>query len=273
MSRRALFRLTLLAGLLLAVAAAASQAERWLIYPFNPRHVTPADAGLSGVSETRLATPDGESLIVWTAPPRNGQPVVLYFHGNAGNLATRAGRFRRMLDQGFGLIAPAYRGSSGSTGTPSEQTLIADAQQIALHTDWPDWPATPKRVIYGESLGTAVAIALLSGPDAPTASALLLEAPLTSIQSMADTHYPAVAHLAPRLSNQWPSRARARTLTLPLMILHGTQDTLIPIKMGQQILSAAPSKSKTLLTVQGAGHTDLWRSDTLPQIWRFLSLR
>lgn len=269
--RRMLFRLVLLAGALLAVAAAASQAERWLIYPFDPRHVSPTEAGLTGVTETRLKTPDNESLVVWTAPPKPGHPVILYFHGNAGNLATRAGRFQRMLDQGFGLIAPAYRGSSGSTGSPSEQTLISDALLVAKH---PGWPTSETRVVYGESLGTAVAIALIAGDmHGAGADALLLEAPLTSIHAMAELHYPALAPLVDRLENQWPSLDRARHLSLPLMIVHGTHDTLIPIEMGRQIHAAAPSRDKVFLSVKNAGHTDLWRSDSLPEIWRFLSLR
>ncbi|MGH1354460.1 MAG: alpha/beta hydrolase [Thalassovita sp.] len=266
--RRLVFRLVLLFGVVLAVAAAASQAERWLIYPFDPRHVSPSEAGLPQVTETRITTPDGETLVVWSAPAKHGKPVILYFHGNAGNLATRKGRFQRMLDQGFGLIAPAYRGSSGSTGAPSEDVLIADAVLIANH---PDLPQSKRRVVYGESLGTAVSIALIAQGTA--ADALLLEAPLTSIHAMAETHYPALAPLTDKLNNHWPSLDRAHHLTLPLMIVHGTQDTLIPIEMGRQIHTAAPSGNKSFLAVQGAGHTDLWRSDTLPKMWRFLSLR
>lgn len=269
--RRLLFRLVLLGGVLLAVAAAASQAERWLIYPFDPRHVSPEQAGLTAVTESRLHTPDGETLVVWTAPPKPGHPVILYFHGNAGNLATRAGRFQRILDQGFGLIAPAYRGSSGSSGSPTEDTLVADAVLVAKH---PGWPSSKTRAIYGESLGTAVAIALIAqGVQDIQADALLLEAPLTSIHGMAETHYPALTPLVDKLENQWPSLDRAKHLSLPLMIVHGTHDTLIPIEMGRQIHAAAPSQEKVFLTVKNAGHTDLWRSDTLPKIWRFLSLR
>jgi fermentation-respiration switch protein FrsA (DUF1100 family) len=264
--RRLLFKLVLLGGSVLAVAAAASQAERLLFYPFDPRHVSPQEAGLPGVTETRLATPDGETLIVWTAPPKRGKPVILYFHGNAGNLAARTARFKAMMDQGFGLIAPAYRGSSGSSGTPSEATLIADAQLIAAH---PDWPKSNKRVVYGESLGTAVAIALIASGG--QADALLLEAPLTSIQAMAQVHYPSLAPLAERLRNQWPSLSRAQQLTLPLMVLHGTQDTLIPIEMGRQIHAAAPSKNKSFVAVKGAGHTDLWRAWTMKRMWQFLA--
>ncbi|MBA85303.1 alpha/beta hydrolase [Thalassobius sp. S69A] len=262
--RRWVFRLTLLGALLLAAIAAASQAERWLFYPFDPRHVAPAQAGLSGVTETRLDTPDGKSLIVWSAPAQAGQPVILYFHGNAGNLAVRAGRFQHFLDRGYGLIAPAYRGSSGSSGTPSEATLTADARLIYDRMK-PPGPV----VVYGESLGTAVAISLVAGLDRKPAG-LLLEAPFTSIKALARAHYPALADYADKLQNKWPSRARAGQLSLPLFILHGTQDELIPHKMGKAIYKAAPGPRKTFYSVKGGGHTDLWRSTTLPRIWRFI---
>ncbi|SMO72128.1 hypothetical protein SAMN06265173_11156 [Thalassovita litoralis] len=270
--RRLVFRLTLLAGLLLAAIAAASQAERWALYPFDPRHQTPAQAGLPQISETRLTTPDDETLIVWTAPPHPGKPVILYFHGNSGNLASRAGRFRHFLSQGYGLVAPAYRGSSGSSGTPTEHSLISDATQVASHSDWPGWPAHPGPIIaYGESLGTAVTLGLLSNTDTPP-DAIILEAPFTSIQALAEKHYPALAPYISYLKNQWPTLDRARTyLRQPLLILHGTQDELIPTDMGRAIHAAAPSPDKTLLIVPGAGHTDLWRSDTLPKLWRFLN--
>lgn len=274
---RLLFRLLTLVVLgSFAMIALSSVAERFVLYPFNSSHVAPADAGLSGVTEYRFDN-DGETLIAWTADPAPGKPVILYFHGNAGNLAARAGRFRRFLDRGYGLFAPAYRGSSGSTGTPSEAALTWDAETAyhALFTRFPDLPAA-RVVLYGESLGTAVAIALMATPSTnpdkghgPPA-AIILEAPFTSIPALAEHHYPGTGELAESLENQWPSLDQARVLTPPLLILHGTKDDLIPIEMGRQIFAAAPSRRKDFLTVKGAGHTDLWRTDTLPRLWRFI---
>ncbi len=244
--------------------ALSGVAERKVIYPFDPARQSPAEAGLDGVVEQRLER-DGETLIVWTAAPRPGQPVILYFHGNAGNLAARAGRFRRFLARGYGLVAPAYRGSSGSSGTPVEPALIGDA--VAL------WPLLTRMdapvIVYGESLGAALGIALVA--RAPQRfSALVLEAPFTSIAELAGYHYPGTKEIALSLDNQWPSLRRAAALTLPLLVMHGTKDDLIPYEMGQRILAAAPSGEKKFLGVKGAGHTDLWRSDTLPRLWRFV---
>ena len=274
---RLLFKLLTLVVLgSFGMIALSSVAERFVLYPFDPSHVEPADAGLSGVTEHRFHN-DDETLIAWTADPAPGKPVILYFHGNAGNLAVRAGRLRRFLDRGYGLFAPAYRGSSGSTGTPSEAALTWDAETAyhALFTRFSDLPAG-RVILYGESLGTAVAIALMATPSTNShkgfgpPAAILLEAPFTSISDLAEHHYPGTGDFAAKLENKWPSLTRAEALGPPLLVLHGTKDDLIPIEMGRQIFAAAPSRRKDFLTVKGAGHTDLWRSDTLPRLWRFI---
>ncbi|TCL08882.1 hypothetical protein BXY66_0923 [Shimia isoporae] len=272
---RLAFRLLSLC-IMLAFAAVtlAGPAERMIIYPFDATHVSPAEAGLPQVTEDIVEVGEN-STIVWTAPPAKGKPVIFYLHGNAGNLANRAGRFRRFMDRGYGLIALAYPGSSGSTGTPSEDTLKAAAAHLWLEKTTL-FPSSSPTILYGESLGTAVAIHLNASVASDTvkgagpAAALILEAPFASIPAMADYHYPGTGELAKNLQNQWDSLTAAQSISVPLFIFHGTNDTLIPIEMGRQIYAAAPSKSKEFLAVKGAGHNDLWRSDVLPELYRFI---
>ena len=270
-------RLLVVCGLLgAATLVLGNTAERWLIYPFDSTRVSPAVAGLTRVREVTFDS-DGVSLLAWVAAPRRGKPVILYFHGNAGNLATRAGRLQRFLDRGYGLFAPAYRGSSGSDGKPVEEALIRDAE-VAFRTLFQHLPVENGSavVVYGESLGTAVALSLFEsvalddtkGFGAP--AGLILEAPFTSIRDMAALHYPQLAPLAEKLANQWPSLNRAGRVGVPLLVIHGTEDTLIPIQMGRQVFAAAPSREKEFIAVKGAGHTDLWRSDLLPRLWGFV---
>jgi fermentation-respiration switch protein FrsA (DUF1100 family) len=248
-----------------------SYAERWLIYPFDATRVAPVDAGLDGVQEILLEAND-ETLVIWVAPAQPGKPVILYFHGNAGNLAARAGRFRHFLRQGYGIVAPAYRGSSGSSGSPVQAALERDA--LAVY-DFAKSQSDAPLVVYGESLGTAVAIHLMGRLDladrGDKPAAVILEAPFTSLADLADVHYATLAPYADKLSNQWASIAQAKAaLDMPLLILHGTADRLIPIAMGQAILAAAPARQKRLITIKGADHVSLWHSDVLPQIWRFI---
>ncbi len=244
--------------------------EREMVYPFDATHVAPAATGLRGIKEVQLRS-RGQTIILWVHAADPGQPTVLYFHGNAGNLANRAGRFARLTDRGYGLIAPAYRGSSGSTGRPSERALTRDAVQIWRKLgDLVPGLRPETTVIYGESLGTGVALKLLAQPGTPPPMAVVLEAPYTSLPDVALRAYPQLEPLIGRMKNIWNSKQHAKALTAPLLVMHGTLDQIIPIDQGRQVFDAASSPRKRFLAVRGAGHNDIWRSDSLPVLWRFI---
>lgn len=247
--------------------------ERKMVFPFDPGRIAPEAAGLSGVGVREIRT-DGEKLIVWVAPPGPGKPVILYFHGNAGNLANRADRFGRFIARGYGLIAPAYRGSSGSSGVPSEAALTRDAVEIYTHLDALIPGLTAREtVLYGESLGTGVVLKLVSQVSGSQPAAAVLEAPYTSLPDVARHVRPQLGPLIWQMRNRFDSLRHARSLTAPLLVLHGADDPLIPIGQGRQVFDAAASEEKTFLAIPGAGHSDTWRADTLPALWRFIDDR
>jgi hypothetical protein len=235
-------------------------AERAILYPFDPSPAPPP----AGITAMSLTTEDGETLVVWTAPPARLKPVVLYLSGNAGNLATRAARFRAITANGFGLVAPAYRGASGSTGTPSEAALTADA--LAVMAAVPRLARQAPVVIYGESLGAAVALAVA---EQHPPAALVLEAPFASVAAEADAlyHMPSLARL---MKSKWDSLDRISRITAPLLILHGTDDTVVPIAQGRALYEAAASRDKTFLAVPGAGHLNRWQPDVQRTLFTFL---
>ena len=90
--------------------------------------VAPAQAGLPQADEVMLTSSDGEKLVAWYVPAQGDKPVVIYFQGNAEGLSARANRFTWLTADGTGLLALAYRGYGGSTGTPTEAGLILDAR-------------------------------------------------------------------------------------------------------------------------------------------------
>ena len=135
--------------------------QRKLMYFPDVRRTPPAQAGLAQAEEVALVSSDGEKLIAWHVPARGDRPVVIYFQGNAGALDLRVGRFKWLIEDGTGLIALCYRGYGGSSGTPSEPGLIGDA--IAAYGYAATRYAPSRIVLWGESLGTAVAIALAAG--------------------------------------------------------------------------------------------------------------
>jgi pimeloyl-ACP methyl ester carboxylesterase len=89
--------------------------QRRLQYFPDRRLVDPAQAGMSGVEDLRLTTDDGETLVAWYVPAKDGRPLILYFHGSGGDLADRVPRFRALTASGYGLLAISYRGYGGST--------------------------------------------------------------------------------------------------------------------------------------------------------------
>jgi pimeloyl-ACP methyl ester carboxylesterase len=136
-------------------------AQRSLMYFPERLHTPPAMAGLPEAQEVALDTKDGERVIVWHVPPRGEKPVVLYFHGNGGALRNRVDGFGALIADGNGLIALSYRGYGGSTGSPTEVGLIADAE-AAYAFAVARYP-TERIVLWGESLGSGVAVALGGG--------------------------------------------------------------------------------------------------------------
>lgn len=243
-----------LLALVVVVAAlvmlGASALQQFLMYHPDPRRVAPTEAGLQGVAERTIETPDGNSVRVWWSPPAPGRPTVLYFHGNAGALIDRAGRFRRFQDAGIGVFMMAYRGYGGSTGKPTERDNVADGRRAfdALMGEGVD---ASEIFIFGESLGTGVAVQVAAKRQA---AGLILDAPYTSMLDLARLHYP-------YLPAKWFLRDRYETIRhvtqvkVPLLIVHGANDAVIPVAMGQSVLDAALAE-KEMLKVDGAGHLD-----------------
>lgn len=254
-------RLIIIVGILIAsITAFLKGGEGVFVYPFDPRHVIPSEAGEPRLSEEKLITSDGETLIVWTAKPKRGKPMILYFHGNGGGLKERVQRFDRLLDRGYGLIAPAYRRSSGSTGTPTEAAISSDAIEILHHF-------APQNVVYyGESLGTGVAIKLaMTNPP----RGLVLEAPYTSIPDVAELTYP-IPGLRSLMHEIWHSEENIQSVTAPTFVIHGTADEIIPFDLGKRLFDASPAPQKTMIRARNLGHHNLWTSKNQLSIYRFI---
>lgn len=229
------------------------------VYPFDTTYASPAEAGAPWLEETAFETDDGARLVVWRARARADRPTILYLSGNAGTLSDRAARFKDLIDQGYGLVAPAYRGSSGSTGSPDETRLISDAVAVVAEIDGPV-------VFYGESLGAAIAIRLAA---AGKGDALVLEAPFTSIPELVAAQYPA-EDLGGLITQRWESLETVGAVRQPLLVIHGDADRIVPFEMGQRIFEKAGSSRKRFLHVPDEGHTALWTVDVRATIFEFL---
>ena len=240
--------------------------EMQSIYPFNGTRVAPAEAGEERLREVTFETPDGEVLILWVGAPEIATATILYLPGNAGNLATRVDRFSHFLDLGYGVVALAYRGSSGSSGRPNEAALSADA--LLVFDAVPSLAGTEDGaiILYGESLGTALAtkIAIQRNADG-----VILEAPFTSIPDLAKIQYPDI-DLSKNLTQIWDTAAIIIEMDEPLLILHGTEDRVVPFAQGQIVFELAGSARKWMQQLPGVGHHGLWTDDALAALDAFL---
>jgi fermentation-respiration switch protein FrsA (DUF1100 family) len=242
----------------LGIVALMYFAQRSLLYFPETLRTAPAQAGLPQAEEVVLDTADGERVIVWHIAPRGDQPVVLYFHGNGGALRYRADRFRALTQDGTGLVALSYRGYAGSSGRPSEDGLLEDAR-AAYGFAAQRYPAA-RLVLWGESLGTGVAVAIAAEKSAEKSiekklARLVLEAPFASAVSVAASVYPFVP-VRFLMKDQFRSDLRIRNVTVPVLIVHGDRDTVIPIQSGERLYALAQDP-KRFLRVPGAGHEDL----------------
>jgi uncharacterized protein len=209
-------------------------AQRSLMYFPETVRTPPADAGFPEAREARLTSSDGTRLIVWQVAPKEGKPVFLYFHGNGGSLRYRVPRFRNLTADGSGLVALSYRGYGGSGGSPSEEGLFADAD-AAYDFARKQYPQA-KLVVWGESLGTGVAVALAAKSKV---DALILEAPYTSTADIAFAAYPFIP-VSLLMKDQFRSDSRIGQVKAPILILHGMRDNVIPFAYGRRLFDLAP---------------------------------
>jgi uncharacterized protein len=247
-----------------ALAAMVYFAQRSLMYFPDTAHTTPAAAGLPEAEEVPLTSADGTQIHVWHVAPRDNKPVIIYFHGNGGSLPGRVDRFRRLIMDGIGLVGVEYRGYGGSGGAPSEQGLIADAEAgyAFAAARYP----VPQIVVWGESLGTGVAVALAS--EKPVGR-VILEAPFTSTEAVGARRY---WYLPVRflMKDQFRSDERIGKVTAPLMIMHGVHDQTVPYSMGEHMFELA-NKPKHIVRFLDGGHEDLDSHGALDAVARFLA--
>ncbi|WP_299618739.1 alpha/beta hydrolase [Pelagibius sp.] len=236
----------------LALLVVMFLAQRSLLYPAATNTPRLSDHGLPGMGAIETQPEPGLTLTHWFHPPADpDQPVILYFHGNAGHRGDRVAKMRPFIDAGFGLLLTGYRGYGGNPGRPSETGLSADARSVH------DWLLAQgykpgQIVIFGESLGTAVSVKLAS--ERPPA-ALVLEAPPSSIADVAAAHY---WYLPVRLliRDPWDSHSRIGSIKVPLFLMHGARDRVVPARFGRKLFEAA-SEPKQALFHDTAMHTDL----------------
>lgn len=253
----AVLRVILILAVLAYAGIAAFMYVQQRSFQYFPAHkATPPQAlGLSGVTEERVKTPDGETIVLWYAPAGPGQPTVLFFHGNGGEIADRSERFAFLQAQGFGVLFVSYRGYGASSGTISEQGLITDAltaYQFLIEKGVP-----PHEImLLGESLGTGIAVQLAARKPV---AAVALEAPYTAtVDIAADIYWWLPVRFL--MKDQFRSRDVIAEVKAPLLIQHGEADRVVPVAQGRALFAMA-NEPKQIVIIPGGTHDAVFDRD------------
>ncbi|UCE88555.1 MAG: alpha/beta hydrolase [Pseudomonadota bacterium] len=210
---------------------------------------TPAAIGLRH-EDVELLTEDGVRLHGWFVPGRDARGVVLFFHGNAGNISHRLDSLRIFHQLGYSSFIIDYRGYGLSEGRPTEQGTYRDADAAWRYLVEQRGEAPHGIVVFGRSLGAAVA-AYLAGAEKPRA--LIVETAFTSVPDLAAELYP-MFPVRPLSRFRYDTRARLAGVSCPVLIVHSADDEIIPFSHGRSLFEAA-REPKQMLVIRG-GHNE-----------------
>ena len=225
--------------------------EHMIYFPERAIEVLPAEAGLR-YEEVFIKTEDEVQIHGWWIPADEARLTILCFHGNAGNISHRIDRMTFFHDRGLDVFMIDYRGYGRSDGRPSEEGLYRDGRAAYEYLRESRGISPDRIVIFGKSLGGAVAADLATRVEA---GGLILESTFTSIKDMARLAVPVLpVHLLVR--TRFDSLEKVPEIRIPILVVHGKQDSIVPFEHGQRLYDAAQG-TKELLPIPRADHNDV----------------
>jgi uncharacterized protein len=253
--------LTLL-GLAASVYVAISvllyfQQTRMIFFPTKLIQTTPAEFGTPFEEVWIPVGQKGERLHGWWIPASSQETgVLLYLHGNGVNIGANAEHANRFHNIGLSVLLIDYRGYGQSDGVfPHEQQVYADAEASWQHLTQARQVDPRQILIYGHSLGGAIAINLAS--QHPEAAGLIVQSSFTAIRPMVDLRMPnSIFPTDLILTQHFDSIRKAPSLKMPVLYIHGLEDSETPPEMTKALYNASP-QPKQLYLVPGAGHNNV----------------
>jgi|TARA_B100001540_G_C15773943_1_gene627737 fermentation-respiration switch protein FrsA (DUF1100 family) len=182
----------------------------------------------------KIKIPSDDHLISWYFKKNESFKTLLFFHGNAGSLENRIYKLNDLSKLNLNYLIVAYRGFSGNKGTPTEDGLYKDARSAKYWLNLNNI-GDQNIIVYGESLGTAVAIDLAKDHKF---AGVILESPFTSMLELSRKYYP---WLPTRLllKDKYETNKKIKKVFSPILILHGRKDNIVPFNMGEELLDQA----------------------------------
>ncbi len=208
--------------------------QRKLLYhPNFSNHVT-GDGLIHSIEKINIKTEDNIDLKGWFHLKDLKKKTILFFHGNAGTLDNRIYKLNFLGNLDINFLIIAWRGYSGSSGKPTESGLYQDAKSAV---NWLKLKGIAEKniILYGESLGTSVAIEIGQNKNF---AGIILEAPFTSMVDTGKKHYPFFP-VKLLLKDKYESKNKIKNIKFPILVMHGKKDKIIPFYMGEAIYNLA----------------------------------
>jgi fermentation-respiration switch protein FrsA (DUF1100 family) len=238
---------------LISIAVLLVSCERWIIYhPYKyPKGNWSSSPSLDSKEDVSFIADDGVRLHGWFFPSSKSNTILLWFHGNAGNITHRLDNIKMLKRLNLNIFIFDYRGYGKSEGDPNEKGIYLDSQAAY------DWLIKVKKImprniiLFGRSLGGVCAIEVASKN---LAAGIILESVFPSAKKMARKMFP-ILPLSWAIKSRFDAIGKVPNLKLPKLFLHGTEDEVVPYKLGRELFSAA-TEPKIFYAIKGAGHND-----------------
>jgi len=241
--------------------------NEFAFYPDNV-NVIPANKLPNGIQEITINTDDNVKLISIFLPSTKSKKLLIYFHGNAGNIYHRIPSLLQLHSFGVNVIGVSYRGYGKSEGDPSEEGIYLDGEATYQYAVERMGFSKENIILFGRSIGTTVAINIAQNKDI---QGIILVTPLTSGEYLAKAiGLGSVASLA---EGSFDNITKIESIKSPLLVIHGTSDRIIPYSMGREIFERANVK-KEFVKIDGANHNnlhDIYSQKYWPPILRFIN--
>jgi uncharacterized protein len=237
-----------------SMLAACGIENRMIFHPTAIIDRTPHQVGLE-FEDLFFTARDGVRLNGWFIPHREARSTLVWFHGNAGNIGHRVDNIKLLHEKAkVNIFIFDYRGYGRSEGRPSEEGTYLDGKAAV------EWvqnklaaQAGQKVILFGRSLGAAVATEMATRVKS---QGLILESPFISVPEMARVLFPYLP-IGPLLKTQYDVRERIKNIRVPLLVLHGDRDEIVPFEHGRAVFAAAPEPKK-FFAIAGAAHNDTY---------------
>ena len=238
--------------------------QRKIVFNVSSMPKKPILYGLKNILEINILTNDGVELLCSHSKPEANKPTLIYFHGNSFDIGERAYRIEKYMKYGWGILLVSWRGYSGNKGIPTETNLYIDAESVM---NWIDKQKLIKKkdiILYGESLGTGVAIEMATRY---LFKSIILEAPFTSISDIAQKRYK-IYPAKYLVKDKFDNFSKIKKIISPILIISGKKDEVIPHAHSIKLYNAA-NNPKDFLFIDEAMHNNLYEFGIEKKVMNF----